>query len=75
MPSDASAAAGPPCPICKKAVKPRGENNAFPFCSPRCKQVELGKWLNEEYRVPTEEDDEDPGLGGGGGTSGGGEAH
>ena len=49
------------CPICKKAAKPRAENLAFPFCSPRCKQVELGKWLNEEYRVPVEEDDEDPG--------------
>jgi endogenous inhibitor of DNA gyrase (YacG/DUF329 family) len=60
-------ASSPRCPICKKAVKPREENRAFPFCSPRCKQVELGKWLNEEYRVPVEEDDEDPGLGGSGG--------
>ena len=49
------------CPICKKPAKPRAENAAFPFCSARCKQVELGKWLNEEYRVPVEEDDEDPG--------------
>ena len=61
MSADAPTAPGPACPICKKPVKPRGENAAFPFCSPRCKQVELGKWLNEEYRVPTEEDDEDPG--------------
>ena len=49
------------CPICKKPARPRAENSAFPFCSTRCKQVELGKWLNEEYRVPVEEDDEDPG--------------
>ena len=48
-----------PCVICKKAVKPRAENSAFPFCSARCKQVELGKWLNGEYAVPVEEDDED----------------
>jgi endogenous inhibitor of DNA gyrase (YacG/DUF329 family) len=53
----------PRCPICKGPVKPRAENSAFPFCSPRCKQVELGKWLNEEYRVPAEEDDEDAGGG------------
>jgi hypothetical protein len=47
-----------PCPICKKPVRPRVENPAHPFCSARCKQVELGKWLNEEYRVPAEEDGE-----------------
>ena len=43
------------CPICAKEAKPRKENPSAPFCSPRCKQVDLGKWLNEEYRVPTEE--------------------
>ena len=56
----------PVCPVCKKAVLPRAENRAFPFCGARCKQVELGKWLNEEYRVPVEEDDEDAGRGTGG---------
>jgi endogenous inhibitor of DNA gyrase (YacG/DUF329 family) len=40
------------CPICHKRAAPRTENRAFPFCSPRCKQVDLGKWLDEEYRVP-----------------------
>src|SRR6202042_23443 len=45
----------PRCPICKKAVRPRVENAGFPFCSSRCKLVDLGKWLNEEYRVPVEE--------------------
>jgi endogenous inhibitor of DNA gyrase (YacG/DUF329 family) len=59
-----------PCPVCKKAVAPRAENRAFPFCSARCKQVELGKWLNEEYRVPVEEDDEDAAKGGGRGSDG-----
>jgi uncharacterized protein len=43
------------CPICKKPVRPRPENSAAPFCSPRCRQVDLGKWLNEEYRVATGE--------------------
>lgn len=39
-----------PCPIC-------GAENEFfaeplgPFCSRRCKLVDLGKWLGEEYRV------------------------
>ena len=43
------------CPICKGAVLPRKENPAFPFCSARCKTIDLGKWLSEEYRVPTQE--------------------
>lgn len=43
------------CPICNEDVRPRGKNPAFPFCSPRCKTVDLGKWLNEDYRVPAEE--------------------
>ncbi|MCG9129208.1 DNA gyrase inhibitor YacG [Candidatus Poribacteria bacterium] len=25
----------------------------FPFCSKRCKSIDLGKWLNEEYRIST----------------------
>jgi len=47
------------CPICGAEVKPRGANKAFPFCSDRCKSIDLGKWLNEEYRVPAEEADDD----------------
>lgn len=56
----------PRCPICKKGVAPRAANPAFPFCSDRCKLIDLGKWLGEEYRVPSrpeeEEDDEKPEL-------------
>lgn len=40
------------CLICKKPVAPRARNPSFPFCSPRCRQVDLGRWLGEEYRVP-----------------------
>ncbi len=42
----------PRCHICRKAVAPRAANPAFPFCSPRCKLVDLGRWLGEEYRIP-----------------------
>jgi endogenous inhibitor of DNA gyrase (YacG/DUF329 family) len=31
-----------------------------PFCSERCKLVDLGRWLSEEYRVPTAERPPDP---------------
>jgi uncharacterized protein len=48
----------PPCPICSRPVSPRSQNPAAPFCSPRCKQVDLGQWLNEAYRVPVTDDPE-----------------
>jgi endogenous inhibitor of DNA gyrase (YacG/DUF329 family) len=38
------------------------KSTAMPFCSPRCKQVDLGRWLGEKYSVPyerTEEDEEE----------------
>jgi endogenous inhibitor of DNA gyrase (YacG/DUF329 family) len=47
------------CPICKKPAAPRGENPSFPFCSRRCKAVDLGQWLNEEYRVPVEDESDE----------------
>lgn len=40
------------CITCKKPVQPRNENPAFPFCSARCRQVDLGKWLGEAYTIP-----------------------
>ena len=42
-----------PCPICKKPA-PRDGNKLYPFCSERCSQVDLGRWLNEDYRIPAE---------------------
>jgi len=35
----------------------------FPFCSPRCKTIDLGRWLGEAYRVKAApgEDEEPPG--------------
>jgi len=32
-----------------------------PFCSPRCRAIDLGKWLTEAYRVPVEDDDDPEG--------------
>jgi uncharacterized protein len=42
----------PPCPICGRPALPRAQNRAYPFCSDRCRLIDLGKWLGEEYRVP-----------------------
>jgi endogenous inhibitor of DNA gyrase (YacG/DUF329 family) len=40
------------CAICGKPVPPRSENRSFPFCSDRCRLVDLAKWLGEAYRIP-----------------------
>ncbi len=40
-----------PCPICGK---PSSQAN-HPFCSPRCQDVDLNRWLSDGYRIPTEE--------------------
>ncbi|HEX9240868.1 MAG TPA: DNA gyrase inhibitor YacG [Anaeromyxobacter sp.] len=40
------------CPICGKPVPPRPVNRSSPFCSDRCRLVDLAKWLGEEYCVP-----------------------
>lgn len=45
------------CPTCAKPAAPGPENAAFPFCSARCKTIDLGRWLNEEYRVPVQPED------------------
>jgi endogenous inhibitor of DNA gyrase (YacG/DUF329 family) len=43
----------PRCPSCRAEVKARDdENPAFPFCSSRCKAIDLGKWFIGAYRVP-----------------------
>ena len=41
------------CPVCAKNVKARTENPAFPFCGPSCKLVDLGRWLDGAYRIPS----------------------
>jgi endogenous inhibitor of DNA gyrase (YacG/DUF329 family) len=33
-------------------VPPRPGNRSAPFCSDRCRLVDLAKWLGEEYRIP-----------------------
>ncbi|MBU1224722.1 MAG: DNA gyrase inhibitor YacG [Gammaproteobacteria bacterium] len=53
-------AAKPPvvsCPICGAAVAWTVENRWRPFCSERCKLIDLGQWATEKYRVPVVEQD------------------
>ena len=40
------------CPMCNKPENP----DFRPFCSKRCADLDLGKWLKEDYRIPTTEE-------------------
>ncbi|WP_180051856.1 DNA gyrase inhibitor YacG [Acinetobacter sp. YH12099] len=43
-----------PCPRCGEPSQ--WEDNPFrPFCSERCKLIDLGAWANDEYRLPTQD--------------------
>lgn len=45
-----------PCPVCNKPA-----NAPFkPFCSKRCSDIDLGKWLKGDYSVPVVEMDDLP---------------
>lgn len=57
------------CPICKRPIRMPAEGVStlpqfFPFCSERCKLIDLGAWFDADYRIPAkpdEESDESPG--------------
>lgn len=53
------------CPICKRPVADDGPDRpaAYPFCSDRCKLVDLGRWLDGKYQIPVVERDEKSDLG------------
>ena len=47
------------CPVCKKTLIPQGlknpkETKFFPFCSERCKLIDLGSWLDSRYKIISE---------------------
>ena len=59
------------CPRCNKIIpyQNRSDENKngpkndmpdfFPFCSERCKLLDLGAWIDGQYRIPASEDDQD----------------
>ncbi len=50
------------CPKCSKIVEndnneqKNKKNENFPFCSERCRLIDLGAWLDEKYRIDQQED-------------------
>ncbi len=47
------------CPHCGKVVEWTPESIYRPFCSKRCKDIDLAAWASESYRVPVVESDDD----------------
>lgn len=43
------------CPSCGRAVAWHADNPFRPFCSQRCKLIDLGEWASERYRLPAQE--------------------
>lgn len=56
---DTPAARRPRCPTCGKPADPA----VRPFCSKRCADVDLHRWLSGSYAIPAVEDDELPDTG------------
>jgi endogenous inhibitor of DNA gyrase (YacG/DUF329 family) len=46
---------GKPCPICGKP----GVEASRPFCSERCRDVDLNRWLSNSYAIPAAKDDDE----------------
>jgi hypothetical protein len=42
------------CPTCGKKVAWSRDNKFRPFCSERCKQIDLGAWAAEKYKIPAD---------------------
>ncbi len=42
------------CPNCKAEVEYSTDNKFRPFCSERCRLIDLGQWAEESYSVPVD---------------------
>jgi endogenous inhibitor of DNA gyrase (YacG/DUF329 family) len=51
----AKATTAKPCPICGKPATAASK----PFCSERCRDVDLNRWLSDSYRIPAARDDDE----------------
>jgi uncharacterized protein len=56
------------CPICKIHQVDENERDRkgslFPFCSERCKLIDLGRWLSGKYQIPVSQEEESKRSGG-----------
>lgn len=50
------------CPICNQRMQGQSTREwpQFPFCSARCRMIDLGRWLGEDYRMPPDPTEDPP---------------
>ena len=49
------------CPTCGQPAEYAPSNRWRPFCSERCRSIDLGAWASEAYAIPAKEEDAQPG--------------
>jgi uncharacterized protein len=47
------------CPTCRKPVRWSETNRFRPFCSERCRMIDLGAWATEQHRIPSDKLDDE----------------
>ena len=50
-----------PCPTCQKTVEWSPEARWRPFCSERCRLIDLGAWMSEKHAIPGDDAPDNPG--------------
>lgn len=50
------------CPVCDRAVTWLPTELYKPFCSERCKLIDLGEWADEGYKIPVKDESLDDGF-------------
>ena len=53
------------CPVCSRRTEFSPANRWRPFCSERCKLIDLGQWASDGYAIPVDAPDPDAPEGGG----------
>ena len=51
-----------PCPVCRQPALFSPRNPFRPFCSERCRDVDLGAWASESYRITGQVSDDEAGA-------------
>jgi len=47
------------CPTCRRVARSVLGDGIYPFCSDRCRLVDLNRWLDGAYQLPADDDDPD----------------
>jgi endogenous inhibitor of DNA gyrase (YacG/DUF329 family) len=50
-----------PCPTCGRPAEQEPVNPERPFCGRRCRELDLARWLDGDYRIPVADSDEGDG--------------